>query len=105
VGGRYFENESTLKGVSGYGVVSPGFPILTVDSKTEDEDSIFKFNISYSLDDNKNIYFTWSEGYRAGGLNRDETDVVPREYKPDFLTNFLSLRPNFFFSNSVYFRR
>jgi outer membrane receptor protein involved in Fe transport len=87
-GGRYFKNESSLEGVSGYGVVFPGTPILAVDSKIDDSDSIFKLNATYQLDDDKMVYLTWSEGYRPGGINRDETDVVPREYKADFVTNF-----------------
>jgi outer membrane receptor protein involved in Fe transport len=33
------------------------------------------------------VYLTWSEGYRPGGINRDETALVPRIYKPDIVTN------------------
>jgi outer membrane receptor protein involved in Fe transport len=87
IGGRYFENESTLSGVSGYGVIAPGFPIINVDSKIDDSDSIFKFNASYKINDDVMTYLTWSEGYRPGGINRDETAVVEREYKSDFVTN------------------
>ena len=86
-GGRYFENESKLSGVSGYGVIAPGFPIISVDTSVEDSGSIFKLNGSYDIDDDKMIYLTWSEGYRPGGINRDETSVVPREYKADFVEN------------------
>ncbi len=86
-GGRFFSNESSLEGVSGYGTIAPGFPIISVDSKVEDSDSIFKFNATYTIDDDKMVYLTWSEGYRPGGINRDETDVVAREYKADFVTN------------------
>ena len=46
LGARWFENESNLVGVSGYGAIAPGFPIINVDSKDEDSDSIFKFNLS-----------------------------------------------------------
>ena len=48
-GARWFENESTLNGVSGYGLIFPGSPILNVDSKDDDSDSIFKFNQSINL--------------------------------------------------------
>jgi outer membrane receptor protein involved in Fe transport len=88
IGGRYFDNESKLSGVSGYGAVYPGFPIIEVDTSVEDSGSIFKANVSYDLDDNKLIYVTWSEGYRPGGINRDETDVVNRVYKADFVENY-----------------
>ncbi len=87
VGGRFFKNESALEGDSGYGVIAPGFPIISVDSTIDDSDSIFKFNATYTIDSEKMVYLTWSEGYRPGGINRDETDVVAREYKPDFVTN------------------
>lgn len=87
VGARFFKNESTLEGVSGYGVIAPGFPIINVDSKVDDSDSIFKFNATYKIDDEKMAYLTWSEGYRPGGINRDETDLVSRNYKSDFVTN------------------
>jgi outer membrane receptor protein involved in Fe transport len=87
VGGRYFDNESKLNGVSGYGLVAPGFPSLTVDSSVEDSGSIFKANVSYDLTDKRLIYLTWSEGYRPGGINRDATDVVPQTYKPDYVEN------------------
>ena len=86
-GARFFENESKLEGVSGYGVIAPGFPIINVDSKIKDKDSIFKFNVTYKIDDEKMTYLTWSEGYRPGGINRDETEIINREYKADFITN------------------
>jgi iron complex outermembrane receptor protein len=87
LGARWFENESKLVGVSGYGLIAPGFPIINVNSKDEDSDSIFKFNLTYKIDDKKMVYLTWSEGYRPGGINRDETDLVARIYKSDFVTN------------------
>ena len=87
LGARIFTNDSTLEGVSGYGLIAPGFPIINVDSKTDDSDSIFKFNATYKFNDDKMAYFTWSEGYRPGGINRDETDLVARTYKSDFVTN------------------
>ncbi len=88
LGARYFENESTLEGITGYGVQLPGVPIVNVNSSMDDSDSIFKVNISYAIDEDKNIYFTWSEGYRPGGINRDETAIVAGDFAPDFLTNW-----------------
>lgn len=87
VGARFFKNESTLAGISGYGLIAPGFQIISVDSKVKDSDSIFKANLSYTLDDGKLVYLTWSEGYRPGGINRDQTALVPRIYNADFVTN------------------
>jgi outer membrane receptor protein involved in Fe transport len=87
VGGRYFDNDSSLSGVSGYGTIFPNFPIINVDTNVEDSGSIFKVNGSYQMTDNRLVYLTWSEGYRPGGINRDQTDVVPRTYKADFVEN------------------
>lgn len=86
-GGRYFSNDSSLKGTSGYGVIAPGFPIIDVDTDVEDSGSIFKANASYQYTERKLFYLTWSEGYRPGGINRDETDVVARTYDADYVTN------------------
>jgi iron complex outermembrane receptor protein len=88
LGGRFFDNESKLSGTSGYGAIAPGFPIIDVDSSIDDSGSIFKASASYQLSDKKMIYATWSEGYRPGGINRDETAVVPRIYRADFVENF-----------------
>ena len=87
VGARYFKNDSRLSGISGYGLIAPGFPILDVDISDDDSDSIFKFNVSYKPDDHKMFYLTWSEGYRPGGINRDESSLVERIYNPDIVTN------------------
>jgi outer membrane receptor protein involved in Fe transport len=36
------------------------------------------------------VYFTWSEGYRPGGINRDPnlTNFGRQTFEPDFLTNY-----------------
>ncbi len=34
-----------------------------------DSGSLFKFNTSYALDEDTNVYFVWSEGFRRGGIN------------------------------------
>jgi iron complex outermembrane recepter protein len=91
LGARYFENEDAIKGITAYGIEafdSYGFGLIDVDVKAKDEDSIFKVNVAYALDDDKNIYFTWSEGYRAGGVNRASSATVDPTYAPDFLTNW-----------------
>jgi outer membrane receptor protein involved in Fe transport len=90
VGGRYFDNETTLKGQTNYGFLVYQEPPenAIVNQKNEDSDSIYKVNISYNIDDTKNIYATWSEGYRAGGINRASNDIIDQIYKPDFLTNY-----------------
>jgi outer membrane receptor protein involved in Fe transport len=91
LGGRYFENEDAIKGITAYGIEafdSYGFGLIDVDVKAEDEDAIFKVNVAYAIDDYRNIYFTWSEGYRPGGVNRASSPTVDPTYEPDFLTNW-----------------
>jgi outer membrane receptor protein involved in Fe transport len=91
LGARYFENEDAIEGITAYGIEafdSYGFGLIDVDVEAEDEDAIFKVNIAYAIDDYKNIYFTWSEGYRPGGVNRASSATVDPTYAPDFLTNW-----------------
>jgi outer membrane receptor protein involved in Fe transport len=44
-----------------------------------------KINATYHIDDNALVYFTYSTGYRPGGVNRSG-DFGP--YNPDYLTNY-----------------
>ena len=65
----------------------PCFDTKILDDTAENDDVIGKINVTYTLDDNKLIYFTWSEGYRAGGVNRARVAGVP-SYDEDFTTNW-----------------
>ena len=89
-GGRYFENDSTLAGVVGWGPVLFGNADTPVDARYNDSDSIFKFNLTWRVNDDAMVYFTASEGYRPGGLNRDPGLAAfgAAEYTPDILTNY-----------------
>lgn len=59
-------------------------------------DTIFKFNTSYRLNDDLMTYFTWAEGFRHGGANATVTNPNsalfddPRlaDYKSDVATNY-----------------
>ena len=64
----------------------------------DDDDTLFKFNTSYNLDDETMAYFTWSEGFRRGGANPlpltlisfgtpYETHPASLDYEPDTVTN------------------
>jgi len=90
LGLRYFENDSTLAGVVGWGPVLFGNADTAVDAVYEDSDSIFKFNVTWRVSDDAMVYFTASEGYRPGGLNRDPglAAVGAAAYIPDVLTNY-----------------
>ncbi len=58
-----------------------------LDGVAEGDDWAFKANLEYRLDDNKLLYVTWSEGFRAGGVNRARVPGIPI-YDPDFVTNY-----------------
>ena len=73
---RYFENDSQLSGVVGWGpsVFDPGNPSArdtAVDATYSDSDTIYKLNVTWRMSDDVMFYATASEGYRPGGLNRD----------------------------------
>ena len=106
VGGRYFEYENSLYGFNGFlrhctgfyvdgefvqdnagEVQYPCFNTRILDDVAKGDDWAFKVNLEYSLDDNKLLYTTWSEGFRAGGVNRARVPGIPK-YNPDFVTNY-----------------
>ena len=105
-GARYFEYENALYGFNGFvrhctgyyvdgdfvqdssgEVQYPCFDTRILDDVAEGDDWAFKANIEYQLDDDKLIYATWSEGFRAGGVNRARVPGIPK-YDPDFVTNY-----------------
>jgi outer membrane receptor protein involved in Fe transport len=87
---RFFENDSHLVGVVGWGPVLFGDADTSVDATYSDDDSIYKVNLTWRVNDDSMIYFTASEGYRPGGLNRDPglAAVGAAAYTPDVLTNY-----------------
>jgi outer membrane receptor protein involved in Fe transport len=98
IGARWFDEEASLRGVVGWGPYAfacgfpPGAPDCfdtPVDSKISSSDTIFKANLSWNVSDDAMLYFTWSEGYRPGGVNRDPAlPASALTWVPDFLTNY-----------------
>ena len=98
-GMRFFTTRESLRGFFGYGsgygstgvngCFSPesvfGSPCTDLDKQVKENGKVGKFNLSYKIDEKKLVYFTWSEGFRPGGINRRGT-VAP--YVSDFLTNY-----------------
>ena len=104
VGARYFEPEVTVKGFFGY---SRGFndiwssgsgeilcasqddfqdkPCLNVDKGIEENDWVGRVNLNWKPADDTLLYFTWSEGYRPGGIQRNP---FAGDYLRDILTNW-----------------
>ena len=109
VGARYFEYENSLYGFNGFlrhctgqyidgefveipadeggEIQYPCFDTRILDDVAEGDDWAFKGNLEYRIDDDKMIYVTWSEGFRAGGVNRARVEGIPK-YGPDFVTNY-----------------
>jgi outer membrane receptor protein involved in Fe transport len=110
-GARYFEYDNLLYGFNGFArhctgqyidgefveipaddggeMQYPCFNTRILDDVAKGDDWAFKGNLEYRLDDDKLVYFTWSEGFRAGGVNRVSARVsgIP-DYEPDFVTNY-----------------
>ena len=102
-GARYFEYENSLEGFFGFGATNPydsdtgerscfegvpafeNGPCKNLDKTVDDKDSTFKLNATYHITDDAMVYFTRSEGFRPGGVNRRGT-FPP--YVSDFLTNY-----------------
>jgi outer membrane receptor protein involved in Fe transport len=109
VGARYFEYENSLYGFNGFvrhctgqyidgdfvvipadeggEVQYPCFDTRILDDVAKGDDWAFKVNLEYSLNDDMLLYGTWSEGFRAGGVNRARVPGIPK-YDPDFVTNY-----------------
>ncbi len=101
VGGyRYFEYENSLVGYNGHaprGCLVDGVLLApcaknapNIDDVSEGDGNIFKLSANYRIDDDKMVYVTYSEGFRAGGVNRARADrgEFPPAYDPDFVDNF-----------------
>lgn len=100
VGGyRYFDFENSLFGFNGWvgrcldasGV--PQYPCISgapnLDDVSKGHGDSFKFSVNYNLDDDKLLYLMFSEGFRAGGVNRAEVaGVTEPKYAPDFVDNY-----------------
>ncbi|MGE0029608.1 MAG: TonB-dependent receptor [Steroidobacteraceae bacterium] len=88
-GGRWFEykrkfiqHQEAPAGFSGYSV-------LDADTRTKDDGTVGKLNLTYRIDDDRMVYATYSEGFRVGGRNAlKPASILPRDYKSDTLTNY-----------------
>ncbi len=91
IGFRNFDNSFTNDTV----LSLPIWPFLSDDvtKVTEEDDTLFKANISYNIDDSTMLYATMAEGYRRGGANAVPLDgaLAEREewqqYDSDSATN------------------
>jgi outer membrane receptor protein involved in Fe transport len=108
LGARYFEYENSLFGFNGFvghctGFYddngdfvedrengTPQFPCFDtgiLDDVSDGDDWAFKGSLEWRFAPDKLVYATWSEGFRAGGVNRARVPGIPK-YQPDFVTNY-----------------
>ena len=102
LGARRYSIDIGLTGSSNFGSRSPGpesaggnnvTALLEGRSPTELSDTIFKFNLSWNINDNALLYGTYSEGFRSGGFNRNgglgpATNPIPFFFESDNADNF-----------------
>ncbi len=103
---RYFWFNNSLQGFYGYslgynnlsgyssGMIScfapsniPFAPCTDLDKTVSDKGKVPRVNLTYKITPDKLVYFTWSKGFRPGGVNRTALKTVG-PYQSDFLTNF-----------------
>src|SRR5262249_53893543 len=58
-----------------------------LNKSTSDKGFTHKVNATWRIDDDRMVYFTWSNGFRPGGVNRNSL-ATSDPYKPDYLTNY-----------------
>ena len=102
LGARRYSIDIGLTGQSSFGSRAAGPQAaggVNVDANlagqtpTELSDTIFKFNASYNISDDSLAYFTYSEGFRSGGFNRNGgggsgAERIPFSFESDTAQNF-----------------
>ena len=65
----------------------PCFNTGILDNVAKDDDWAFKGSVEWNVADDKMLYATYSEGFRAGGANRARVEGL-EGYQPDFVYNY-----------------
>ncbi len=89
-GGRWFKFERSFDLVQESPAGVTNSENYLNESQSTDEDGwVPKFNTTYTFDDDRLVYFTYSEGFRVGGSNPvPGRSNLPRNYDSDTLTNY-----------------
>jgi iron complex outermembrane recepter protein len=99
---RYFEYDNSLEGYYGFSEAyfgtpgqgacfaaasTPFAPCTNLDKTVSATGKVPRANMTYKITPDKLVYFTYSEGYRPGGVNRTAVaNIGP--YQADYLTNY-----------------
>jgi iron complex outermembrane receptor protein len=65
----------------------PCFNTRILDDEQKNNGEVFKVNASYTIDDDKLVYATFSQGFRPGGVNRARVPGIPK-YVEDNIDNY-----------------
>ncbi len=97
VGGyRWFEYENSLYGFNGSldrcldANDLPQYPCFdspNLDDVSKGNGDSIKLSVNYRVDEDKMVYVTYSEGFRAGGVNRASVPGIAK-YEPDYVDNY-----------------
>ncbi|HOP19300.1 MAG TPA: TonB-dependent receptor [Amphiplicatus sp.] len=97
-GGRWFtaNSDGVLHTELPFGatetIVDADLPIVTFEDSnltSDEKDFLPKANVTWKATDDLLFYFTYSQGYRLGGGNRQRLGLaVPAQYSADILTNY-----------------
>ncbi len=94
-GGRWFEYDRTFnlhqEAPVGFTGEIPGVGPTMTDAETDstEDGTVGKLNLTYRIDDDRMVYFTWSEGFRNGGANPIRPNsILPPDFSSDTLTNW-----------------
>jgi len=112
-GFRYFDLDYTNDTFMGVGLYEAFSINEQVQFDGSDSDTLFKFNLSYDVNENAMIFGTISEGFRRGGTNAVPLSGVFAEnpawlrYEPDYTTNYeVGIKGNWdssYYSVSVFY--
>jgi outer membrane receptor protein involved in Fe transport len=84
--GYYDDNGNFVQDSDGE-IQYPCYDTGILDDVSEGDGTAFKVSLEYRIDDQKMIYVTYSEGFRAGGVNRARIPDIPK-YEPDWVYNY-----------------
>jgi len=107
LGARWFDYENSLYGFNGFlrhctgyydengdfvqdNDGEPQYPCFNtgiLDDVSKGDDWAKKISVEWKVADDKMVYATYSEGFRAGGVNRARVPGIPK-YKPDWVENW-----------------
>ncbi len=82
-GARYIDQKFSSTQSGGLVFVPGGTDRRSID--TSEKDVVFKGNTSFALNDETNLYATWSEGFRRGGVNALPPQVFGEDINPAVL--------------------